>query len=472
MSREYSNDFVEQWKNNKVNFDNCVKKVNNYKTRPLDDENRKIQYKNELIAEYNKIVTWIADCIEEFNRDSQKILLEKIDECEVKLQKSLKILDFEVDLPVDKLHTIDVSAVKKLNVSSDEEFIEASNGNKDENLASVSNISEDKAEKQESQIVAEKSNIVENISGISSNFQNNITMAPPSPEAFLGMCGKQMPKHFAGDPLELKSFLISIKLLIVMAVSDENKKLLANFVISRLDGKASDCIDEECEDIEEIVKLLKENIKPEHSKVVAGRLMALKADRANLTDFAKRAEALAESFQRSLIFEGSAREKAIDDTVDKVIDLCKANTSSSIIKSVLASSKFADAKEVIAKYTIESRNAVADSQVLQFRSNFRNRGGFNRNFRGNFQQRNGGYNGGYNGYNGQRHRGNNRSGAWNNNNNSNYRGRSSFGNQGGPSRGNFRGGNERRNNVFYNTAENEQAPPSGAQCIRMDRAET
>lgn len=465
MSRLITNrDFCTEWKHIKVEFENCAKKIKNYEHRPLDNEQRKEIYANEIVLEFNKIILWISNCIEEFTGESQRELLNKIDRAECILLERLKILSYQIDLPSDRLDVIDVSSLRKILIddsvdkASDEEVNESLEF--DNNIESVENISSESVN-----VNVEKE---ENLSKIKNRgqlvIQKGETMAPPSTEAFLTTCGRQITKHFAGDPLELTSFLRSIRLLKTIAESDVNKRTLANFIITRLSGKAIECVDEECEDVDEIVEDLKKAIRPENSKVVAGRLMALRADKANLTDFAKRAEQLSESFQRSLVLEGTSRVKAIELTIDKTIDLCKANTTSSVVKSVLAASKFQDANEVIAKYTIETRNVVADSQTFHFRSNFRNRGNFIRNFRGNFQQNHN--RGGFYNNNRQQFRGNNRQGGWNYGN----RGRG-FGNFRGNSRGNFRGSNDRGNSVFYNSSENDQAPPPGAQSIRMNRAD-
>lgn len=48
----------------------------------------------------------------------------------------------------------------------------------------------------------------------------------------------------------------------------------------------------------------RKTIKPDSSKVVEGRMLALKLNKINSTDFAKETEKLAEALQRSLVIEG------------------------------------------------------------------------------------------------------------------------------------------------------------------------
>lgn len=468
MTREIKEkDFRQQWKQIKQEFENCQKKIRNYDSRPLDDNNRKHKYKKEIVEEYNKVITFIAGCIEQFTRDAQKQLLQKIDDLENILIKRLQTLGFSVQLPEDKLDVIDIALVTgetNLNISSEtSDEIDESLDFEDENL----DLNEIEIAGSSSTEDNKTVNVKEQAQNtIPQNLLNTNTMAPPDTDSFMNTCSRHLNKHFDGDPLERTAFLKSIKLLISVGVSTENKKLLANFVQTRLSGKASECVPENCEDIDEIVKAIKDNCKAENSKVISGRLMALKADRANLTDFAKRAETLCEAFQRSLILEGTSRAKATELTVDKTIDLCKANTNSTVVLSMLASSKFEDANEVIAKYTIVTRDNLTQNQMLHFRSNNRGRANFNRNSHNNSQSRYRNNNNGWNG-NSQRYRSNNFRG----NNNNNYRG-NNFGNGRGHSRGNFQRNDKRQNNVYCNHASgNEQTPPPGENWVRSNQAE-
>lgn len=79
---------------------------------------------------------------------------------------------------------------------------------------------------------------------------------------------------------------------------------------------------------------LKKKIKPENSKVIAGRFMAIRADRSNLSDYTKRTETLAEQLNRSLILEDIPSEKANEMTIDRTIELCRSNTSSPMMINV------------------------------------------------------------------------------------------------------------------------------------------
>lgn len=171
--------------------------------------------------------------------------------------------------------------------------------------------------------------------------------------------------------------------------------MLKSFILTKLQGKALEIIPETANTIEAIVNALKAKIKPENSKVVEGRMMALRADKSNLQDYAKRAENLADCLKRSLILEGISETKAQEMVIDKTIELCRANSNSPVVISILQSAKFDSAKEVVAKYIIQSNKSKHEQQILSFQkrqNNNNNQYGnrnnnYNRNNRQNFNRR-------------------------------------------------------------------------------------
>lgn len=275
---------------------------------------------------------------------------------------------------------------------------------------------------------------------------------------YYNLCARTLNSIYSGDPLGLTPFINSINLLISLDTNKANESVLKDFVLSKLQGIAIECIPENAT-IEIIKKSLRENIKTENSKIITGKLMASRADKTNFADYTKKTEQLAEQLNRALILEGIPSTKAKEMTVDKTIELCRANTSSNIVKSVLSSTKFEDPKEVIAKYIIESRVETNEQNVYAYRSNknFSNQSNrfqrgkkyFNNNYRNNqnnnqnSNQRSNNYNGNYNGSYSNNNRGFNR-------NRGRGRGRQNF----------YNNNNNRGNRVYY--AENETAPPSGA----------
>lgn len=172
---------------------------------------------------------------------------------------------------------------------------------------------------------------------------------------------------------------------------------------------------------------------------------------------------MAESLRRSLILEGTSADSAMKMTTKKAVELCRSNTNSSIIKSVLAACNFANEKEVVAKYTVECRNESSENRVITFNSN--NSRGTRGNYRGNFNN--------YNNYNNNsNYRGNfNRNNQNFNRNNQNFNQNNQNFNRGGfqggrgrgcgRGRGRGRGYHQNNNNDHYVraiNAENSNAP--------------
>lgn len=305
----------------------------------------------------------------------------------------------------------------------------------------------------------------DNLEDLDNLFQQEVTMTDLTNVDFLKLAANTIPKNFSGNPLALQSFLDSISLLESLATSANLKTLLVTFLLTRLEGRARESISGTPTNVVQITSALKDKIKPENSKVIEGRLRALKTDRVSLNDFTEKANELAESFRRALVIEGIPSTKADEMTVEKTIELCRSNARSDLVKSVLASSSFTDHKEVVAKFIVEINNETKEKQVLAFGSkpnfgrnkNFNKNGYNNNNNRGNKGGNRGRYRGRFhgrnfgNGYNSRNNNGNNGNGgnARFNSNGNNYNGNN---NRNG--RGNRDGSDGR--NVRY--SENSDAP--------------
>lgn len=173
----------------------------------------------------------------------------------------------------------------------------------------------------------------------------------------------------------------------------------------------------------EIKDALAAKTKFDNSKVVEGRLLALKADQSKLNDYAKKAEELADSLKRALVLEGIPQSKANEMAIDKTVELCRSNARSDMVRGILAITE------------------TTEKQILQFRRQN------NQNVRGHGFQ--------YNRY------------GYQNNDNNNFGNNQNFrGNYRGRGRGRGRGypdnfGQRQNNQIFF--TENEQAPPPGAE---------
>lgn len=281
---------------------------------------------------------------------------------------------------------------------------------------------------------------------------------------YLNLCARTLPKMFNGDALELTPFLKSITLLQSMDTENEHTEVLRDFILTKLQGIAIECVPND-PTVQQIKDNLAAKIKTENSKIIAGKMMAIRADKTNFTEYTKRTESLAEQFKRSLILEGIPNEKANEMTIDKTIELCRANTTSNIVKSVLSSTKFNDSKDVIAKYIIESRTESSEQQVLVYRSNrFMQNNQFQRGtYRGRGQNNKRSFNNNYrnnsnNSFNNYR---NNDNRNFNRNFRGNWRGKNNNQRQNSNWRNNS---NNRSNRVYY--TENRDAPPSGASRVQ------
>lgn len=301
------------------------------------------------------------------------------------------------------------------------------------------------------------------------NFDDSIVQAddddmPQDPESFTRLCGSILNVKYLGDPLGLNSFINTVEFLEILC-KPENAEVLRRFIVQKLDGKALDAVpDIDNKTLKQIKDALKGNIRPDSSDVIEGRIVALRQDHMTAQEFAKTAEELADALKRTYIIEGMTETKASDMTIKKTVELCRNNTRSTLVKSVLASTSFPDAKSVISKLLVESAADVKEKQVLAYRrfDARRSRGngsgyaGYRNGFRGN----NGNGQRNVNNYQGQSqnqrqndsrgrggYRGNGGNRNNNHNNNGGYRGRN---------RGND-GGNA---SVRYMEQGNQQAPQS------------
>lgn len=233
---------------------------------------------------------------------------------------------------------------------------------------------------------------------------------------FLRLCAQTINKNYAGDPLSLQAFLNSIELL--ETVQDEHAQTLVKFVMTKLEGKALECVPPKPKELKEITEALQKRIKPDSAKVIESRMSTLRFDSSKLQDYTRELDQLSEALQRALVTEGIPQEKALSMAVEKTVEICRRNAKSDLIKSVIASTSFQEPKEVTAKFSTESSSKDAIATISHFRGNRRK--SYNGNFNGNYNRNT--YNNRGRGYGGRnRGRGNNNNSRnfWNNKNNNN-----------------------------------------------------
>lgn len=66
------------------------------------------------------------------------------------------------------------------------------------------------------------------------------------------------------------------------------------------------------------------------------------------------------------------RDLAESEMIKKTVDLCRANTQNTTVKSVLVSTKFDNPKDVVARFIIECNKTQQEAQILTLRQ-FQNR---------------------------------------------------------------------------------------------------
>lgn len=427
--------FTRNYNKLKEDYYTVSKKILNYESKRDLKENEKInKYTTEILTAYNAFIKFVR---ENLPKQSEKIQFEVNKKFREYYEKTflrcLHTLRWDTVLP-EKFGEVNLDALTEYEESASiSDPIELR-----DNFGDTSPLNSDSE--------TEDSN--------RSAIKTQVNTMPLTKIEYHNMCTRTINTIYSGDPLGLQPFIDSINSLVDLDDGNLFTSTLKSCILMKLSGSARDCIPKDPNiTIAQIKTALEDAIKPESSVVVEGRMMALKADRTNFTDYAKRAEALAEQLKRSLVLEGMPHALANRDTIRKTIELCRANSNILGVKTVLASTKFENPKEVIATFVTQTRQETGEQQVLQFRSNRPN----NSNQRGrsnNYQRNSNGQN--RNGYNSNR---NNHNGYRNGQNNrGNFRGR-----QGQNYRGNnWRNGQNRNNNRNILYAENDAAPPPGA----------
>ena len=130
---------------------------------------------------------------------------------------------------------------------------------------------------------------------------------------------------------------------------------------------AREALPDNINSIDDIIKALRARIKPDNSKVIAGRIAALHVRNGNFQEFSKQVEDLADALERSLVIEGITKVKAQEIAVEQTVSVCRLNARTDLVKSILASTPFSNPKEVVAKLVVEQTNEVKEKQVLAFR---------------------------------------------------------------------------------------------------------
>lgn len=409
-------------------FEKLVHKVL-HEDKPLGEH-----FETHLVNAYNAIIRYSATDYTKRKEKTRKFIIDTINECRIALRKCTDRLNTKIYFPSQLLSPITASEYSP----------PAPPGpNK-----KPSKLKTDSTEPEKTDPI-------------------HIHTTPPAPSptppnrenqqpimgdfTYLANVGTIVKKTYSGDPSGLSTFIEAIEL--ASALSQQNQiPTLIRFIGTKCDKIAKEAIEEinpPPTTVAQIVTALRNKIKVDNSKVVLGRLLALKCDKTSVQNFQEKGEELAEKLRLAYISDGIPAPVAKEMVIDKTIEMCRSSARTQLVKSVLASTKFDEPKEVLAKYVVEiasENKEVKEAQILKFSDNrYRGRG------RGRGR---GGYRGYYNNFN---------------NNNTSYRGNNGYysnnfnTNRGGRGRGRGRGGRNDRNDrnngrQVYVIQENSEAP--------------
>lgn len=276
------------------------------------------------------------------------------------------------------------------------------------------------------------------ISPITFNFGNRNTMAQTQVE-LLKIASQTLSSNFNGDPIELPRFIAAIKLADKLC-EEQNKETLKEFILTKIQGRAREKLKDEFASIKELIDHLSEETKPESSRIIEGKILALRVDNGSLSQFQEKAKELALQYKRSLIVEGFTKIKAEELTISKTAEMCRKHARNDTVKAVLAAAAFKEPEEVVSRMIIEIDNLRIDrahsskpfnkyNKNKYHNKNQNNQNGYNKNK----------YNKNKNGYNKNWKNGNKQNNGQNNRNNGN-------------------GYNNREQPIRY-VSGNDQAPP-------------
>lgn len=466
-------------------FDKVCKRIEVYKSRKLTTNPDKVKaYKQDLVNTYNNLLIFLIPYITSIE---DKIAIQnRIVTHHKRLKECFQILQFEYSFEhtIHALIDLDrITETRDLNPNPNRSPIPPTSPNKnidsDSSTSSTNTVIDKSIEKTtnststERNGAAEQQQIPPRQRANSSNSENSdsdsdIEMAQ-SAKNLMQLATSTINYKFEGDPMKLDSFIDAIELLEELC-EPQNTDILLKFLMTKLEGKAREAIAVKPKKIEEIKTQLKDAIKTESSKVIEGRISALRADKMSMTKFAERAEELVENYRRSLISEGFTKEKAKQFAIEKTVDLCRNSAVSPIVVSILGAATFSEPKEVIARMITEINKLKGQKSILNNRKNDNNRNGnghsnnkFHKNNNGNSHSnsnsnnnRNGNGNGNGNGNNRQN----------NGNGRQNYQNQGNRNDRNGNQSRTFTNSNYRRTNdsqqVRY-ISGNEIAPGNGGQ---------
>lgn len=333
---------LKQIQDSRTIFTNVVKRV--LKTTISKNPNTLANYRIDNIAAFNAFSTKLHNIFANGEPIVKKLVNENFEYAKEKFEAVLARLNLQSSAPIPNSvgEQINAADIPEITIHTEDFDPNTSEFLDDDNISSTTSDSDSVTE-------------------------TNMS-TPPTTAEFLKLASATLNYKYAGDPLSLTPFIDSVELLATLATTDPLSQFLVSFIKTKIEGRAREYIDASHTTVANIIAALRSNIKPDNSKVVEGRMLALRLTNSTQDEFAKKCEELADSLRRSLIIEGMTPQKATEIAVEKTIDLCRSQAKSDIVKSILESATFASPKDVVAKLLTQNEKAKKEHNVLIFRS--------------------------------------------------------------------------------------------------------
>lgn len=426
------------------------------------------EYRSELTRTYNEVTLFLHEIYLNASLETKIEIQNRQFELKTKLKRAFEVIRVSYNFTKQAFELIELNKIKEnldeSEIETDEDTLTASEANDTDEETSSQGVHSGKT------IETPNLNRTLSLSNIPSpskqdrlnlfiERENQINFSKMAFE-YIGNISRIIKNTFDGDVNQLEAFIASIELA-NSATEPAQQPTLVKFIKTKLIGEAVEYVPANTANAIDAIAAIRAKAKGDNTQVVMGRLLALRSDKTSMQKFQETAELLAEKLRKSYISDGIPPILANQMTIDKTVEMCRLSARTPLVKSVLASTKFEQPKEVLAKFITEASTENTEVKILSFRNNG-NRGN-NRGHRGNnrgYFNQNRGYNNNYNNNRGYNNNFNNNFGNYNNGHRGRGRGR-------GRGNGNFRNFNNDRNNYNDNgrndrnvriIQENQQAP--------------
>lgn len=395
---------IAEYKQLRDNFDSVVKRIPATGTVSPFSETRERQATDSIQA-YNLFVAYIQETFSTIviqeNRDKVN---NKLTSAREKLVRLLARIGYQIDLEgLGKFDTIDLSRLSVIVQQVAEPGTSASASNTavgqveevvtddDDKFSDASSDKDTSNRRKETETL------------VSDNNRISLIMAPTPQEKrqIQEYAAKILDKEYNGDPLLLESFIDKVN-IISEGTPDDMIAISLGVIKAKLTGRARDSIPTDCTTFAALIDNLRKFIRPDDIQIVKSRLVALRLQNNNYTEFAKKAEDLADSLFRALVDRRTPEDVARESVILETKVLCRANARTEGVKTIITGGKYKDAKECIAEFTLVSNmeNNEKKANVFAFKqdkqnnrgnhygNNSGNRGKYNNRGRGNFNNNN------------------------------------------------------------------------------------